>query len=90
MSQLDKIYRRSLEEPEAFWAEVASDIDWIKPWSSVLDRSRAPNFYRWFVGAECNTCYNAVDRHADGGRGDQAAIIYDSPITGRKKTVTYS
>ncbi|MDF1747658.1 MAG: propionyl-CoA synthetase [Alphaproteobacteria bacterium] len=90
MSQLDEIYHRSLTEPEAFWAEAASAIDWIKPWDSVLDSSRAPHFYSWFAGAQCNTCYNAVDRHADGGRGDQAAIIYDSPITGRTKTVTYS
>ena len=90
MGDLDRIYRQSIDNPEAFWGEAAQEIDWYKPWDTVLDRSGAPHFYKWFAGAECNTCYNAVDRHADGGRGDQAAIIYDSPITGRQKTITYS
>ncbi|NMM45925.1 propionyl-CoA synthetase [Rhodospirillaceae bacterium KN72] len=90
MGDLDRIYRQSIDNPEAFWGEAAQEIDWYKPWDTVLDRSGAPHFYKWFAGAECNTCYNAVDRHADGERGDQAAIIYDSPITGRQKTITYS
>ncbi len=83
-------YKRSLDDPEGFWADAAGEIDWVKPWDTVLDSSNKP-FYRWFTGAECNTCYNAVDRHADGGRGDQAAIIYDSPVTGNiKRTYTYN
>ncbi len=83
-------YERSLQDPEGFWADAAKEIDWIKPWDRVLDDSNPP-FYRWFSGAQCNTCYNALDRHADGGRGDQAALIYDSPATGgTKKTYTYS
>ena len=91
MSELETIYRRSIDDPEGFWGEVAGEIDWFSPWDKVLDDSRAPHFYRWFTGATCNTCYNAVDRHADGGRGDQAAIIYDSPITGgTKRTITYA
>ncbi len=89
MGRLDEIYRRSIEEPEAFWAEAAEDIHWEKRWDTVLDGSAAPS-WRWFVGAECNTCYNAVDRHIEAGRGDQAAVIYDSPITGRKQIFTYS
>ena len=85
----DEAYRRSLDDPEAFWAEAAQGIDWTKSWDKVLDQSNAP-FTRWFAGAECNTCYNALDRHADGGRGDQAALIYDSPVTGGVvKTYTY-
>lgn len=81
---------QSLEDPDAFWGEVAKGIDWAKPWDTVLDRSNPP-FYRWFSGAECNTCYNAVDRHVENGRGDQAALIYDSAMTGRPvKTYTYS
>ena len=66
----DVAYQRSIEDPEGFWADAAQEIDWITPWDKVLDDSNPP-FYRWFVGAECNTCYNALDRHADGGRGDQ-------------------
>ena len=85
----DEAYRRSLDDPEAFWAEAAEGIDWHKSWDRVLDDSNAP-FTRWFAGAECNTCYNALDRHVDGGRGDQAALIYDSPVTGGVvKTYTY-
>ena len=74
-------HRRSLEDPNGFWAEIAEDLVWTKKWDKVLDDSNAP-FYRWFVGGECNTCYNAVDRHVEEGRGDQPALIYDSPITG--------
>lgn len=88
MSRFDEIYDRSLADPEAFWGEIAEAIHWDKKWDKVLDTGNPP-FYRWFAGAECNTCYNAVDRHVEDGRGDQLAIIYDSPITGRKKTFTY-
>ena len=66
----DEAHARSMADPEGFWADAAGEIDWIKPWDKVLDDSRAP-FYRWFAGAECNTCYNALDRHADGGRGSR-------------------
>ncbi len=90
MSELDRIYRHSIDDPAGFWAEAAAEIDWAKPWDTVLDSSRSPHFYRWFAGAQCNTCYNAVDRHADGGRGDQAALIHDSPLTDSKRTITYS
>ena len=86
----DEAYLRSLEDPEGFWEDAASGIDWYKPWDKVLDSSKAP-FHRWFVGAECNTCYNAVDRHVIAGRAHQPAIIYDSPVTGNTiKTYTYS
>ena len=81
-------HRRSLEDPEGFWGEVAQGIDWVKPWEMVLDQKRPP-FSRWFVGAELNTCYNAVDRHAERGRANQAAIIYDSPVTATVRTITY-
>jgi len=86
---LDAAYRRSLEDPEGFWADAAKEIDWYSPWDRVLDDSKQP-FYRWFAGATCNTCYNAVDRHVEAGRGEQAAIIYDSPITGKLRTLTYA
>jgi len=82
-------YERSLNDPEGFWADAAQEIDWYKTWDKVLDDSQAP-FYRWFAGAECNTCYNALDRHVAGGRADQAALIYDSPVTGTVKTYSYA
>src|SRR5262245_50221293 len=82
------VHRRSLEEPDAFWAEAAAAIDWDEPWERVLDDSRAP-FYRWFSGGRLNTCWNAVDRHVERGRGAQPALIYDSPLTGSQTTYTY-
>src|SRR5215468_8320054 len=84
----EAVHRRSLADPEGFWAEQAAAIDWTRRWDKVLDSSRAP-FYRWFAGAELNSCYNALDRHVQRGRGEQAALIYDSPVTGRKKSFTY-
>jgi len=77
----DKAYARAATDPEGFWGEIAAAIDWIKPAEKVLDDSNKP-FYRWFKGAWVNTCYNALDRHVENGRGDQVALIYDSPVTG--------
>ncbi|TVR99257.1 MAG: propionyl-CoA synthetase [Rhodospirillales bacterium] len=86
----EKAYRRSIDDPNGFWGEAAEAISWYKKWDKVLDDSNKP-FYRWFTGAEVNTCYNAVDRHVEAGRGDQAAVIYDSPVTGNTvRTYTYS
>ena len=82
------LYRQSLQDPEKFWGDVASGIEWSKPWNRVLDDSQAP-YYQWFSGAELNTCHNALDRHCESGRGAQAALIYDSPVTGQVKTFTY-
>jgi propionyl-CoA synthetase len=88
-SRFDEVYERSLRDPEGFWAEAAEDIHWYKRWDKVLDDSNPP-FYQWFVGGETNTCYNAVDRHVEAGRGDQLALIYDSPITGSQRSFTYT
>jgi len=82
------VYRRSLEDPEGFWSEAASALHWFEPWRKVLDDSRAP-FHRWFSGGRMNTCYNCLDRHVEGGRADQAALIYDSPVTGAIRSFTY-
>jgi len=87
MASTAEIRRRSLEDPDAFWAEQARDIDWVKPWERVLDDSNPP-FFRWFKGAELNTCYNALDRHVP-TRGNQAALIYDSAVTHTVTTYTY-
>ena len=79
---------RSLSDPEAFWGEVAEQVHWFRKWDKVLDESNKP-FYRWFPGGEVNTCYNALDLHIEKGRGGQAALIYDSPVTDQIKTFTY-
>ena len=81
-------YTRSMQDPEGFWADAAAGIDWYKPWDKVLDDSNKP-FYRWFTGGELNTCHNALDRHVEGGRADQAALIYDSPVTGTVQSFSY-
>ena len=84
----EEVYARSMQDPEAFWGEAAAELHWDRKWDKVLDDSKKP-FYHWFSGGLLNTCYNAVDRHADGGRGDQAAIIYDSPVTNTIQIITY-
>src|SRR5262245_34566042 len=88
MGRFDETYRRSLEDPEGFWAEAAATIDWDEPWKRVLDDSRAP-LYRWYSGGRMNTCHNALDRHVAGGRADQLALIYDSPVTDTIASFTY-
>jgi propionyl-CoA synthetase len=87
-SRFEETYERWQRDPQGFWAEAAEAVDWSRKWDKVLDDSRAP-FYRWFPGAEVNTCYNALDRHVERGRADQAALIYDSPITGTKASYSY-
>ena len=81
-------YRKSIEDPATFWADAAAGIDWDRRWETVLDDTRAP-FYRWFAGGRLNTCHNALDRHVESGRADQAALIYDSPMTGETAQWTY-
>ena len=81
-------YRRSLDRPEEFWAEAAAAIDWERRWDRVLDASQPP-FYRWFAGAQLNTCWNALDRHVAAGRGERMALIWDSPVTGQIVAFTY-
>ena len=88
MANYTDVFAKSVENPEGFWAEAAEGIDWYQKWDKVLDDSNPP-FYRWFTGATMNTCYNAIDRHVEGGRGDQVAIIHDSPVTDSITKVTY-
>jgi propionyl-CoA synthetase len=75
-------------DPEGFWLTAAREIDWVTPPVRALDDSRAP-LYEWFTDATVNTCWNAVDRHVEAGRGDQVAIIHDSPMTGTVRKITY-
>ena len=88
MSYAD-VYRRSIEDPDGFWLEQAKAIDWDKAPQKALFSDRAP-IYEWFKDAEVNTCWNAVDRHVAAGRGNQNAIIYDSPISHTKQEITYA
>jgi propionyl-CoA synthetase len=84
----EQVYRRSIDDPEGFWGDAAGLIDWFTPPARVLDDSDQP-FYRWFVGGQMNTCHNALDRHVQRGRGDQLALVYDSPVTDSVETFTY-
>ena len=87
-SLYERTYRRSLADPASFWAEAAGGINWIRPWKRILDETRRP-FCRWFTGGVLNTCHNCLDRHVDAGRGDQLALVYDSPVTNSVRKFTY-
>ncbi len=89
MGKYDDAYQASLNDPDKFWGQAAETITWDKKWDKVLDDTDAP-FYRWFSGGRLNTCYNALDRHVENGRGDQTALIYDSPVTGSQQKYTYA
>lgn len=82
-------YDRWLVDPEAYWLKQAQAIDWVEPPTTAL-YDRGDDIYEWFAEAKVNTCWNAVDRHVENGRGDQVAIIHDSPITGTSSTITYA
>jgi propionyl-CoA synthetase len=88
MSRYAETYNRWKNDRTGFWAEAADGIDWVKTWDKTFDR--VDNLDRWFVGAECNTCWNALDRHVKAGHGERAAIIYDSAMTGVKARFTYN
>ena len=81
-------FRRSLDEREAFWAEAAADLHWYKAPTQILETESTPAG-RWFVDGVTNTCFNALDRHVEAGRGEQAAMIYDSPVTDTVRSFTY-
>ncbi len=89
VSQYHELHARSLSDPEGFWGEAAREIDWIRPADKVFDPTQGL-YGRWFTGALVNTCYNAVDRHVAAGRGEQLAIIHDSPVTNTVTTLTYA
>ena len=85
----DDVYAASIDNPTQFWGSVAESIHWDRRWDTVRDDSNPP-FYRWFAGGQLNTCYNALDRHIERGRGKQAALIYDSPVTATVRSYSYS
>jgi propionyl-CoA synthetase len=88
-SRYHEVYRHWQQDPEGFWAEAALAVDWFSPPEKIFDPEMGV-YGRWFVGAACNMCHNAVDRHVAEGRADQAALIYDSPVTGKKKRFTFA
>lgn len=88
MSYQDE-YQASIDNPEAFWTEKAGQLDWYKPATNVLSTDEH-GIQRWFADGELNTCHLALDYHVDNGRGDQTALIYDSPVTGQQKKYSYS
>jgi len=89
MGRYAEVFHRSLADPDGFWGEAAREIDWYREPSTVLDASN-PSFSHWFPDGVLNTCFNALDRHVRDGRGSQAALIYDSPVTGTQRTYTYT
>ena len=89
MTTYRDVYAAWQADPEGFWMQAAETVDWIEKPTHALDDVRAP-FYDWYADGTLNTCYNALDRHVEAGRGDQVAIIYDSPITGAKSSITYA
>ncbi|MEO1197833.1 MAG: propionyl-CoA synthetase [Pseudomonadota bacterium] len=88
-SAYHKIYEGWQADPEGFWANAAREITWMRPWDKVFDADQGV-YGRWFAGATCNTAYNCLDRHVERGRGDDPALIYDSPVTKTKRSFSYS
>src|SRR5437016_1682967 len=88
-SRYHDVYARSMRDPEGFWREASQAIDWYEPARKIFDKD-AGVYGRWFTGAVCNTCYNAIDRHVERGRANQPAIIYDSPVTNTQRVITYA
>ena len=89
MTNYASVYAKALADSGAFWLDAAAAIDWVTPPTTAIDSRNAP-FHRWFPDGEMNTCHNAVDRHVAAGRGEQNAIIYDSPITGTAYNLTFA
>ena len=85
----EEAFQESIEHPESFWGKAAEEIVWDRKWDRVLDDSKAP-FYKWFPGGRLNTCFNAVDRHINLGRGNKVAVIYDSPVTRTIQKFTFA
>jgi propionyl-CoA synthetase len=88
-SRYHEVHARSLQDPEGFWRDAAREIDWIEPAKKIFDPAQGA-YGRWFAGAVVNTCYNALDRHVANGRGNQLALIHDSPLTSSVSRFTYA
>ena len=86
--QYQQTFEQARRDPQKFWGDAAQDVHWFEPPRTILDDSNPP-FIKWFPDGITNACYNALDRHVENGRGEQVALIYDSPVTGTKATFTY-
>ncbi|HEX6792040.1 MAG TPA: acetate--CoA ligase [Candidatus Krumholzibacteria bacterium] len=86
-AEYERLYRKSIKDPEKYWAKVAEELHWFKPWKTVLDESKAP-FYRWFVGGKTNLSYNCLDRHLDSGTRLKAALVWEGE-PGDRRVLTY-
>ena len=86
LEEYEALYRRSIQDPESFWAGIASELHWFTPWTKVLDWQ--PPSARWFVGGKTNLCYNCVDRHALGDRKNKTAILWEGE-PGETRRLTY-
>ncbi|SDH46541.1 propionyl-CoA synthetase [Pseudonocardia oroxyli] len=89
MGAYEDVFRASVEDREGFWLRAAEALEWHRSPTKALDESNPP-FYRWFPDGELNVAHNALDRHVEAGRGEQAALIYDSPVTDTRRTYTYA
>jgi propionyl-CoA synthetase len=89
MTSYAEAYQHSLEDPDSFWSEAATQLNWFRKPSIILDGSHSP-LYRWFSDGTLNTCFNALDRHVATGRADQTALIYDSPVTSTQFSYTFA
>ena len=89
MSRYAETQARWKADPQGFWADAARAVDWVEPPRTIFD-PQAGSYGRWFPDATCNTCFNALDRHVRDGRGEQVALIHDSPVTGTARSFTYA
>ena len=88
-NEFEKAYTESIEDPENFWLSAAQEIDWFKTPTKTLDVGKSPHGH-WFVDGVLNTCFNALDRHINAGRGEDTALIYDSPVTSSLKKFSFT
>jgi len=86
----DEIYKRSIEDPENFWAETAQRIHWIRPWDTVRNFDFVQGRIEWFSGGKLNACYNCIDRHIENGHGDETAIIWESNDPNQSRKFSYN
>ena len=89
LNEFKQAYTESIEDPEKFWLSAAQEIDWFKTPTKTLDVGKSPHGH-WFIDGELNTCFNALDRHISAGRGENTALIYDSPVTSSLKKFSFT
>ena len=86
-AKYNAMYRRSIDDPEGFWGEIAKELHWFEPWEKVLEWN--PPYAKWFVGGKLNVSYNCLDRHLDGPRRDQVALLWEGE-PGDTRSYTYA